>query len=197
MGRTLLAEAEFSNATGLVRLLLQLGAYVDPRSMFGSTPFSQACSKAKTLEEVARILLQWGADTTVTREAGFLANMARNTGNPKLAALLETPLGGRRCELVGLASRTDLNGKTVIVTRYMPSVERYVVEVELTDERVKVRPANLVRRDKTAKDMVGKIYGYHGKGSRGENLFEENLLLGSTEDEEFVASARAQQRPAA
>lgn len=56
MNRTLLHEAEFENNIGLMRLLLQLGAKVDPKSAFGMTPFQQACCYPR-LDDAARLLL--------------------------------------------------------------------------------------------------------------------------------------------
>jgi hypothetical protein len=94
MNRALLHEAEFMNNVGLMRLLLQMGAKVDPQSAFGMTPFlQQACCDPK-LDEAARLLLTWGAEITDNHKEYAGGNEKRDE---KLAELLETPLGGRRC----------------------------------------------------------------------------------------------------
>ena len=168
-------------------MLLQWGAKVDPRTDFGTTPLTQACINAHELGDVARILLQWGANTSERGPQGeTLSQLASATGNSKLAKLLETPLGGRRCEVIGLKARSDLNGRTVVTTRYLPTKDRYAVEVELTGETVLIRPENLKRRDRTPKDMAGKIYVYHGKNEQGGNMISYNRFLGTPDDEEFI-----------
>jgi hypothetical protein len=180
MNRTLLHEAEFQNNIGLMRLLLQLGAKVDPKSAFGMTPFQQACHNPE-LDEVARLLLTWGAATDKHDE------YARDA---KLVDLLETPLGGRRCEIVGLQSRADLNGKTCVATRYLPKQERYEAHVEETDEQVQIRPANLQRRDRTQLDL-GKILIYRGSEGSERQRFEEGLCFRSAEEADAFSSTRS------
>lgn len=109
----MLHEAEFENEVGLMSVLLQLGANVDPRSSSGLTPFFQACMN--DLEDAARLLLLWGADKDDDLE-GLNGDLhAESVGNHKLARLLRTPLGGRRCEIIGLVGRPDLNGMTAVV----------------------------------------------------------------------------------
>ena len=192
-GRTLLAEAAFSNAQGLIHILLQAGAYVDPVSDFGTTPLQQSCSKAGELEGVARILLQWGADTTRINEEGeSLMDLARSTGSRKLAALLEAPLGGRRCEIVNLPK---WNGRTVVATKYVPApVDKYVVQVELTGEKFKARPEHLKRRDKTPKDPAGIFHVYQGIGSHGGNIFVSSPCAASESDREYFEQFQERQK---
>lgn len=61
----------------------------------------------------------------------FLAVNVRKRGQSKvLIKLAKAPLGGRRCECVGLEDRSDLNGMACIATRYVPAEDKYVVEVE-------------------------------------------------------------------
>lgn len=108
----------------------------------------------------------------------------------KLVDLLETPLGGRRCEIVGLQSRADLNGKTCVTYRYLPKQERYEAHVEQTDEQVQIRPANLQRRDRTRLDL-GKILIYRGSEGSERQRFEENLCFRSKEDYDASVSTRS------
>ena len=95
--RTLLHEAEFECHAGLMYILLQRGADVDPKRSYGTTPLYQACTK-KELDPSARLLLECGAEIG----DNFCA-LARQAGNQKLAKLMSSPIVGRRCEIVGLS----------------------------------------------------------------------------------------------
>ena len=65
----------------------------------------------------------WGraeiGDTTI--------DFALEKGNVKMANLLESEFGGRRCELVNFSTRPDLNGKTCVVEKYLPDRDRYKI----------------------------------------------------------------------
>jgi len=150
--RTLLHEAEFENHTTLMSLLLQLGASVDPRSVYGQTPFGQACVFAYRCEDAARLLLQWGAVVENCIDSRTAVTAAEEADAFELARLLEAPLGGRRCEILGLANRTDLNGLTGVAIEYYSKRDRYAIELESTKEKVLVKPENLKRRDRTPAD---------------------------------------------
>ena len=155
--RTLLAEAECECLLPLMSILLQMGAKVDPVSSFGTTPLSQACSIFKRTEPAARLLLEWGADKSWKlreREGRVddLITTAKEVNNKSLARLLESELGGRRCEIHSLQKRTDLNGMTGVAQKYVQEKDRYVVVIEHTEEKVLVSPANLSRRDRTPED---------------------------------------------
>ena len=181
MGRTLLHEAEFEGHVGLMSLLLQMGAKVDAQSAFGSTPFMQTCSYER-LEKAACLLLQWGAVSDQPMSGGTLPHqlILSQTGNKDFAHLVRMPLGGRRCEIVGLKGRVDLNGWTGIAAGYDPKLERYEFQVEHTNEWIKIRPVNLKRRDRTPVDP-GKYYGYMGKRD-GCPVFSVNRCV-STDQE--------------
>lgn len=159
LDRTLLHEAQYENRVGLLALLLQLGANVDPKSTFGQTPFEQAL-RYKHLDPSARLLLQWGAAI----KAEKVENM--DGRNKALKDLLQLPLGGRRVEFHGLKSREDLNGRTGVARKYNQNQARYVVKLELTEEEVLVRPVNLKRRDRTPADY-GIHYTYGGVQPEG------------------------------
>lgn len=171
MERTLLHEAEFEGHTGLMSILLQHGAKVDPKSCFGMTPLHQACCY-KSLDHAARLLLEWGADISNPE----LVKQAESSGNAKLARLLETPLGGRRCQISGLEKRTDLNGLTGIAEKYFPKSDRYAVVVEQTEESFQIRTSNLKRRDRTPDD-VGQMIVFHERRKDGTNMFSRNLCI--------------------
>ena len=101
---------------------------------------------------IASVLLEWGADIEPFHRCDGVADLAETNGYLELAKLLRTPLGGRRCEIFGLASQADMNGMTGIATKYMSEKDRYVVVLEETDKKVLVRPTNLKRRDRAPND---------------------------------------------
>lgn len=179
MYRTLLHEAEFENLTGLMSVLLQLGANVDPQSSTGTTPLFQAISVEN--EPAARLLLEWGAQLLPPGQGEAAWEVATMAGNHTLAALMKTPLGGRRCEIFGLKQRSDLNGLTGVATEYIPSKDRYCVQVEQSQEYVLIPPTSLKRRDRTAKDP-GVYYHFMGESSNGVNQFTKGLMVSSDEE---------------
>ena len=71
-------------------------------------------------------------------------------------------LSGSICKIVGLKSRSDLNGRTALVLSYDADVQRYAVEDTTSGERVRVKEANLVLRD-----PVLKLHQPGGKTSLG------------------------------
>eukprot|EP01052_Picozoa_sp_SAG31_P039384 SAG31_NODE_5453_length_2531_cov_1.683799_1_plen_201_part_00 len=53
------------------------------------------------------------------------------------------PLVGERCELFGLQARPDLNGCTCVANRFSAERGRYTVTIDNTNERVRIKPANM------------------------------------------------------
>lgn len=149
MMRTLPHEAEFANNVEMMSVLLQYGADVDPKSSGGTTPLQQACS-LKECDDASRLLLAWGAKTEAPRGEEHLVPRGKN---PKLARFLQTPLGGRRCEIVDLVDRADLNGMTKIAYQYLPTKNRYAVVLERTNKHMTIKTENLKRRDQTPTDI--------------------------------------------
>jgi Ankyrin repeats (3 copies) len=186
MDRTLLAEAVYEQHVGLMSYLLQEGAKVDPLNCFGTTPLRQACSMA--LEKAIRVLLEWGADKDL-KESTSAEEYVRTCGNKSLAKLLASPLGGRRCEIEGLQSRVDLNGKTCVLNRYLPDKDRYEVEVERTKENVRVKTANLKRRDRAPFDC-GVYYVFIGTNPHGNPMWSINFFVTEAEFEEMETAEK-------
>ena len=60
--------------------------------------------------------------------------LALKSGNGKLANLLKSELGGRRCEIINLLNHPDLIGKTCVVEKYLPEKDRYKVVFEISEE---------------------------------------------------------------
>jgi hypothetical protein len=188
MQRTLLHEAEIECRLDLMRLLLQNNANVDPFSSSPQTPFFQACY-LKRLTPAALLLLEWGATKEFDKSHGLYTgarhkalDIALEARNKPLVNLLKSPLGGRRCEILGLESRSDLNGRTCVAVRYFKDDDRYAVRIgeyppeddnnevyvnkdDFKFEFVKVKYSNLKRRDRTHIDpgYVVKFLGYSGR----------------------------------
>ncbi|EJK76714.1 hypothetical protein THAOC_01509 [Thalassiosira oceanica] len=99
-----------------------------------------------------------------------------------LAKLLESELGGRRCEIANLPSRPELNGKTCVVDEYLPGSNEYKVTLETKSKEVLVLgPDNLTRRDRTPQDC-----GYYIEFKNGRTIRHD---FDSSEDcKAFVAS---------
>ncbi|EJK60868.1 hypothetical protein THAOC_18717 [Thalassiosira oceanica] len=67
--------------------------------------------------------------------------------------MIESELGGRRCEIVNLSSRPKLNGTTCVADEYLPGSNQYKVTLETKSKEVLVLgPDNLKRRDRTPED---------------------------------------------
>ena len=166
MGGSCLLIACVCNRLRLMTQLLQLGADVNGRARDGSTAmsmlFRNTCNAAFAFGdggERVRLLLSWGAaffpDNGCSR--GDCISRAKQYGKSELSDLLESELGGRRCEIVNLSSRPELNGKTCIANEYLPVSNQYRVTLEKKSKEVLLLdPNNLRRRNRTSMDC-----GYH------------------------------------
>jgi len=158
---TLLHHATKGNRFDLVRLLLQYGADVDAVGAMGLSPLLAACT-SKRYHSIALVFLEWGAnkESTAPGPPGVdditAIDIAQNfAGNEELANLLKSPLGGRRCKIVGMKSQADLNGQSCLVGEYFDAINAYNVRVgEHPNGKncVKIKTQNLSRRDRTVED---------------------------------------------
>ena len=130
----------------------------------------------------ARLLLEWGA------EISNCASLSKDqieaelqSGNHKLANLVKSEFGGRRCEVMNLPNRPDLIGKTCVVEKYLPDKGRYKVIFEASKEVGLVGPENLKRRDRTPVDCGYYVTCKNFRTTRHEFASEE-------ECQSFVAS---------
>ena len=166
-------SASMNAQVALMSLLLQLGADVDYRmNQEGVTLLSlmfNNFSLAKgDVNKMARLLLSWGASffpgQSSSRE--FLITEARRNGHHEIADLIKSELGGRRCEIINLTSRPDLNGKTCVADEYIPDSNQYKVTFETKCKEVLVlSPDNLKRRDRTPRDC-----GYYIEFKNGRTI---------------------------
>ena len=179
----------FSHLT-LTTLLLQLGADIDLRTNRGSTAIELVSTpeafQLGDASKIVRLLLSWGA-SFVSDQKGWCSREdciyeARQAGKTELAKLLESELGGRRCEIVDLTSRPELNGKTCVADEYLPDSNEYKVTLETKSKEVLVLgPDNLKRRDRTPQDC-----GYYIEFKNGRTIRHD---FDSSEDcQAFVAA---------
>ena len=112
---TLVFAAVASKKSDLLSILLQLGANVDSVAANGGTPLSGFSSNPEYYAQI-KLLLEWGAeisnDATISRDE-FIQYVLEQ-GNTKLANLLESEFGGRRCEVINLRNWPDLVDKTCV-----------------------------------------------------------------------------------
>jgi hypothetical protein len=171
----------------LLSILLQLGADVDPVSANGVTPLS-VCYEPEDYEQ-ARLLLEWGAEISncpmISKDEFIKEALA--SGNIKLANLMKSEFGGRRCEITNLPNRPDLIGKACVVEKYLPAKGRYKVIFETSKEVGLVGPENLKRRDRTPDDCGYYISYENGRTTRIDFASKE-------ECQAFVASLTEEEK---
>ncbi|EJK67307.1 hypothetical protein THAOC_11680 [Thalassiosira oceanica] len=150
-------------------------------------------ASAKDTNEVIRLLLSWGASffSEGVCPKRKCVDVARNGNEHEIADLLESELGGRRCEIVNLSPRPKLNGKTCVADEYLPGSDQYRVTLETKSrEALILDPENLRRRDRTPQDC-----GYYIEFRNGRTIRHD---FDSSEDCQAFVSAltRGEERPA-
>lgn len=187
---TLLHHATKGNRIHLIRLLLQCGADTNAPTAMGLSPFLASCT-SKRYQSIAMLFLEWGVDkeSTAPGPPGVgdvtAIDIARNFAeNEELLEVLKSPLGGRRCEIVGLespaaAATTNLNGRTCIVGKYFDTTDEYAVTIgehampidgaaaaaagdDDSNKSPKIKSKNLKRRDRTPEDP-GVVLEFSGR----------------------------------
>ena len=188
MGISVLSIASIAVNLTLMSLLLQLGADVDFRANHGgstliSLAFDSVLARGNACDMV-KLFLSWGASffpgEGFSRE--YCASRALEIGEYGLANLFKSELGGRRCEIVNLTSRPEINGQTCVVDEYLPTSNQYKVTLESKDKEVLlIGPDNLKRRDRTPQDC-----GYYIEYKNGRTIRHD---FESSEDcQAFVAA---------
>ncbi|EJK72654.1 hypothetical protein THAOC_05793, partial [Thalassiosira oceanica] len=179
-------NSEESHLT-LITLLLQLGSDVNTRASNGGSAISiriSTCDRTRAMREGVRLLLSWGAsffpEDGRSRESCIYRATKRYLND--IASLLESELGGRRCEIFNLTSKPELNGKTCVADEYLPTSNQYKVTLETKSKEVLVlSPDNLKRRDRTPQDC-----GYYVEFKNGRTVRHD---FDSSEDcRAFVAA---------
>ncbi|EJK46060.1 hypothetical protein THAOC_35295 [Thalassiosira oceanica] len=177
MGMSELMVANMAGNLTLMSLLLQLGANVDLRAIQRATAIGtmfthEALMMSGCIKKRVRLLLSWGSsfishheDSGCSREN--YTSFARACGQHELANLLKSNLGGRRCEVVNISSRPELNGKTCVADEYLPASNQYKVTLEKKKSKqvLVLGLDNLKRRDRTPQD-----YGYYIEFKNGRTI---------------------------
>jgi len=181
---TLAHLAVYTDNSDLLSILLQYGADVDALDAKGSSPLIIGST---TCVEQANLLLEWGAEIILPGFESKLSNrdtfiyVTKKHGNAKLANLISSEFGGRRCEVINLPNHPQLNGKTCVVEKYIAKKDKYKIIFEGSGNAALVGPNNLKRRDRTSLDCGYYITYKNGKMSRREFTTRE-------ECQEYVTS---------
>jgi len=184
---TLVHAAVMIDNSDLLSILLQYGADVNALNANGFSPFMLA---TQTCLEQAKILLEWGAEISLPRSVSVPHGLSKKEAfvraviddqNTKLANLVSSEFGGRRCEVINLPNHPQLNGKTCVVEKYITKKDKYKIIFEESGNAALVGPNNLKRRDRTPLDCGYYISFKNGKMSRREFATKE-------ECQEYVAS---------
>jgi len=143
---------------------------------------------------LAKVLLEWGAEICLPRNVShvrdkfglsdkdsFIEIMKRYGNTTKLANLVSSEFGGRRCEVINLPHHPQLNGKACVVEKYITKKDKYKIIFEGSGNAALVGPNNLKRRDRTPLDCGYYITFKNGRVSRREFASKE-------ECQEYVSS---------
>ena len=164
----------------LASILLQRGADVEVKDSQAATMLVRNLAYGQgSFEACGKLALEWGA--TTTGHAIDVIEKLESDADPSFATLLKSEFGLRRCEIMGLGTRPDLNGKTCVVRGYLPETDEYDVAMEHSDETLILRRENLKRRDRTPGDPGYFVEFKKGKTTRRD--FRSN-----EECQAFVAS---------
>jgi len=174
--------ASTDNSSDLLRILLQSGADVNALNAKGWNPLMLAAIDGF---ERAKILLEWGVEITLPRcslnaqEGLRLSNKdafilaLKNSRITKLANLVSSEFGGRRCEVINLPNHPQLNGKTCVVEKHVTKKDKYKIIFEGSGNPALVGPNNLKRRDRTPLDCGYYITFKNGRMSRRDFATKE------------------------
>ena len=181
----------YTDNSDLLSMLLQCGADVDALGANGISPLvvtNQKMVNDRGGIEHAKILLEWGAEISIPRNLEALSQVQEERGvdnkemfilavnalgNNKLANLISSEFGGRRCEVINLPNHPQLNGKACVVEKYIAKKERYKIIFEGSGNAALVGPNNLKRRDRIPLDCGYYITFKNGRMSRREFATKE------------------------
>ena len=183
LNATLLHLAVATSNSDLLSILLQYGADVNALNANGWNPLLILTASHDGFEQ-AKILLEWGVEIILPRalwhrrgknesNRDAFIQFTMGFGNDKMAKLISSEFGGRRCEVINLPKHPQLNGKTCVVEKYIAKKGRYKVIFEGSGNAALVGPNNLKRRDRTPLDCGYYISLKNGKIFRREFATKE------------------------
>ena len=180
LNSTLVHLAVYNANSDLLSMLLQYGADVNALDANGWNPL---LISAQFNFEQAKILLEWGAETALPRDDfhavqarralrsnrdAFIQFFLMSEETRKIANLVSSEFGGRRCEVMNLPNHPQLNGKTCVVEKFITKKDKYKIIFEGSGNAALVGPNNLKRRDRIPLDCGYYISFKNGKVSRRE-----------------------------
>ena len=182
LNSTLVHLAVFTDKSDLLSILLQHGADVNALDAKGTTPLM--ISAAIDDLDGSKILLEWGAEISLPRNVSHLQEeneskkdafieAMKQYENNKLANLISSEFGGRRCEVINLPNHPHLNGKACVVEKYITKKDKYKIIFEGSGNAALVGPNNLKRRDRTPLDCGYYITFKNGRISRRDFATKE------------------------
>ena len=179
---TLVHMAVYAKNSDLLSILLQHGADINALDANEYSPLIIATDEDGF--EQAKILLEWGAEISLPRDDlqyardrglsvrdAFIQQTLDESG--KIANLISSEFGGRRCEVINLPNHPQLNGKACVVEKYIAKKERYKIIFEGSGNAALVGPNNLKRRDRIPLDCGYYITFKNGRMSRREFATKE------------------------
>lgn len=108
----------------LASILLQLGAHVNIKYCSGMTPLLALVKRTKYNTKIFRLLLEWDGENESNLKEDCMKH-AHQEALYKLASLLRSELEGRRCEIINMTTRVDLNDKACVADIYLPDTNQY------------------------------------------------------------------------
>ena len=189
LNSTLVHLAVYTANSDLLSILLQHGADVNALNAKGFNPLVLVHSEMVNNRvgfDKAKILLEWGAEISLPRglsqiqetiieeyEGELFVEVIKKQGNAKLANLVSSEFGGRRCEVTNLPNHPQLNGMACVVEKYIAKKDKYKIIFEGSGNAALVGPNNLKRRDRTPLDCGYYITFKNGRMSRREFATKE------------------------
>ena len=186
---TLVHLAVYTANFSLLSILLQYGADFNALDAKGSNPLFLTNIQMMNYRgdiDLAKILLEWGVEISLPRDylnkvrdrglsnrEAFMQDIIEYGNNTKLANLISSEFGGRRCEVINLPNHPHLNGKTCVVEKYITKKDKYKIIFEGSGNAALVGPNNLKRRDRTPLDCGYYISFKNGKMSRRDFATKE------------------------
>ena len=170
--------ASYTDNSDLLSILLQYGAGVNAVDAQGWNPLIFTSTIKRVDLDGAKILLEWGVEISFRDKVGFynkdeVIEIMIEFGNTKLANLVSSEFGVRRCEVINLPNHPQLNGKTCVVEKYIAKKDKYKIIFEGSGNAALVGPNNLKRRDRTPLDCGYYVSFKNGRMTRREFATKE------------------------
>ena len=98
------------------------------------------------------MLREWGGEIKGPYPQEEYTMNAYRMGDVELTRLLQSELGGRRCEFIDLTTRANLNGNTCVAEEYLSDTDKYKVTVEPSKKNATPRTNHMTITGPTTSD---------------------------------------------